>query len=328
MKSKWLLVTLLIVALFAAFPAFAHDDECSATVSLYNGWARATAPGATVGAAYGFLVNLTETDDTLVSASTDAADVVELHEVIMEGDVMQMRPVEGGFPVMAHHFTTLQPGGYHIMLLNLTRQLEVGGTLEITLTFANEGDVALTLPIVDPDGMMGMGGMGGMGGGMMESTAEPMHNMGDMQATAEPMMMMGESPCGVHALDVWARPNTGGAPNSGAYMLLVNPDQVDDALVGVASDVASAVEVHEMTMGAGDVMQMRPVEGQRLVVPAGGAVQLKPGGYHVMLIGLTRDLAVGDTFALTLTFESGDEKTLDVIVREPEAMGGGMHMGG
>jgi len=296
MKFKALVFACLIVALFASFPVLAQEGECPATVSLYNGWARATAPGATVGAAYGLLVNLTEEDDTLVSATTDAAEVVELHEIIMEGEVMQMRPVEGGFVVPAKNFVALKQGGLHMMLINLTRQLEPNSTIDLTLRFENAGEVQVSIPVRDPDAMV----MGDMGGDMM------------MESTPE-----AESPCGVYVLDVWARPNTGGAPNSGAYMLLVNPGETDDTLIGVASDVAQAVELHEMTMGAGDVMQMRPVE-DGIVVPAMGAAQLQPGGYHVMLIGLTRDLAVGDTFDVTLTFEQAGEITVTVTVRDPD----------
>ncbi|WP_343419869.1 copper chaperone PCu(A)C [Candidatus Flexifilum breve] len=127
MKSKAVLLTLLLIALFtsvAVLPALAHEGECHATVSLYNGWARASVAGAPNSAAYGLLINLTDEDDTLVSASTDAATSVELHEMSMTAEgVMQMRPVEGGFPVAAHNFFPLQPGGFRIMLMGLTREL-------------------------------------------------------------------------------------------------------------------------------------------------------------------------------------------------------------
>ncbi len=333
MKIKAVLLTLLLLALFvsvAALPALAHEGECHATVSLYNGWARASVAGAPNSAAYGLLVNLTDEDDTLVSATTDAAETVEMHEMSMTAEgVMQMRPVEGGFPVAAHNFFTLQPGGYHIMLLNLTRELTPGSMLDITLVFAQAGEVQLSLPVRDPDAM----NMGSMGGEMhMDATEEPMHNMGDMAATEEAMHDHDavDAPCGISVIDPWARPSIAGAPNSAAYMVLANPDMAHDALIAAASDVASMVEIHEMSMTAEGVMQMRPVEGQHLHIPEAGAVQLMPGGYHIMLMGLTRELVVGETFSLTLTFENYGEMSVDVVVRDPDAEGGmgGMNMGG
>lgn len=341
MKIKAVLLTLLLVALFtsvAVLPALAHEGECHATVSLYNGWARASVAGAPNSAAYGLLINLTDEDDTLVSASTDAAATVELHEMSMTADgVMQMRPVEGGFPVAAHNYFTLQPGGFHIMLMGLTRELTPGSMLDLTLVFEHAGEVALSVPVRDPEAMGGMD-MGGMhmgdataepmhDMGHMDATEEPMHDMGHMDATEEPMHDAADAPCGVHIVDAWARPSIAGAPNSAAYMVIANPDPVHDALIGAATDVANMVEIHEMSMTADGVMQMRPVEGQHLHIPEGGAVQLMPGGYHIMLMGLTRELVVGESFTLTLTFEHYGEMSLDVVVRDPDAMGG-MNMGG
>ncbi|MBE2267994.1 MAG: copper chaperone PCu(A)C [Anaerolinea sp.] len=313
MKIKALLLVLVVLTLFASFPVLAdtsaHEGECHTAVSLYNGWARATVEGAPNGAAFGLLVNLTDEADTLVSAATDAAEVVELHEMVMEGDVMQMRPLEGGFPVPAAGFTELKPGGYHIMLIGLTRVLEAGSMLDLTLTFEHAGEVMVTIPVRDMDAMEGMGG------GM---------DMGDMAATEEPMHMEGEEdPCaGVMVLDPWARPAGAAQPNGGAFALLVNPSSMDDHLVSAVSDVAQVVELHEMVMN-GDVMQMRPLEGG-FHIPAVGATQLMPGGYHIMLIGLTRELVVGETFEVTLTFEHSGEQTVTFTVREPMEEGGAM----
>ena len=135
---------------------------------------------------------------------------------------------------------------------------------------------------------------------------------------------------GLNAQNVWARPATmmgsmpmegdaeqmqhGGA-NSAVYMVLANGGAAADRLVAAQADVSNAVEIHETKM-EGDVMRMTQVEGG-IEVPAGGQVELKPGGYHVMLIGLTRDLAVGDTFPVTLEFESGKSLVVEAEVRQP-----------
>lgn len=85
-------------------------------------------------------------------------------------------------------------------------------------------------------------------------------------------------------------------------------------LVAAASPVAGVVEIHEMAMD-GNVMKMRAVPA--LDLPAGKAVELKPGGFHVMLLDLKRPLKAGDTVPLTLTVEAADGKRQTVDVAAP-----------
>ena len=103
--------------------------------------------------------------------------------------------------------------------------------------------------------------------------------------------------------------------NSAAYMVISNSGKESDRLVSAKADVSKAIEIHETVM-EGDVMRMQAVQGG-IEVPAGGQVELKPGGYHVMLIGLTRDLTDGEKFPLTLQFEMGGEVTVEAEVRQP-----------
>jgi copper(I)-binding protein len=130
----------------------------------------------------------------------------------------------------------------------------------------------------------------------------------------------------------WARPALGGMamdatkdPNakegsmnmgamSAAYMVLENKGG-EDALVGVSGDVAEMVQVHRTIEKDGMMSMEEAKEG--MPVPANGKAELKPGGYHVMLINLKQDLKAGDTFKLTLKFKSGKELAVDVPVREP-----------
>ncbi len=86
-------------------------------------------------------------------------------------------------------------------------------------------------------------------------------------------------------------------------------------LVSVSTPVAGLVEIHEMSM-AGDVMKMRALPSG-LALPAGQVVELKPGGYHVMLMDLKQQLKAGDTVAVTLVFESADKKRESVEVKAP-----------
>ncbi len=85
-------------------------------------------------------------------------------------------------------------------------------------------------------------------------------------------------------------------------------------LVSASSPVANLVEIHEMTM-AGDVMKMRAIPD--LDLPAGKAVDLKPGGYHIMLIDLNQALKAGDSVAVSLIIEGRDGKSETVEVVAP-----------
>lgn len=98
-----------------------------------------------------------------------------------------------------------------------------------------------------------------------------------------------------------------------AFMLIKNSGAEDDVLLAGETVVATVVEVHEMADVDG-VMEMRPLT-DGLAVPAGGEEALEPGGYHIMLIGLTEDLTNGKTFDLTLHFAKAGEVTVPVTVR-------------
>lgn len=120
--------------------------------------------------------------------------------------------------------------------------------------------------------------------------------------------------------DPWARPSRAGMgamsnmSTSAVYMTLVNKGKEGDRLVGVMSDVAEKAELHQ-SVKEGEVMRMQPVEGG-LEIPPGGKVELKPGGYHIMLIGLKRDLKPGDRISVVLEFEKSGRITVQAEVKE------------
>ena len=115
----------------------------------------------------------------------------------------------------------------------------------------------------------------------------------------------------------YARATAAGQPAGGGFLKLVNAG-ADDRLVSASSEVAGAVELHMMSM-KGDVMQMRQVDA--IDVKAGQTVELKPGGYHLMLMGLKAPLKAGSSFPLKLKFEKAGEVTVMVKV---EAAGAAM----
>jgi copper(I)-binding protein len=98
-------------------------------------------------------------------------------------------------------------------------------------------------------------------------------------------------------------------------MTLVNQGGEADRLVAAQTEVAQVVELHESKL-EGDVMKMQPVEGG-IPVPAKGEVELKPGGLHVMLIGLKQSLNEGDRFLVTLEFEKSGPLQVEAEVRMP-----------
>lgn len=118
--------------------------------------------------------------------------------------------------------------------------------------------------------------------------------------------------------NAWVRASVAGQKATGAFMTLTSRSGA--RLVGVASPSAGVAEVHEMAM-QGEVMKMRAVP--ELELPAGKAVELKPGGYHVMLLDLKAPLAADSTVPLTLTFKDAkgaESKTeLSVPVRAVNA---------
>ena len=124
----------------------------------------------------------------------------------------------------------------------------------------------------------------------------------------------------VAVTEPWVRGTVAGQKATGAFMQLKSP--ADAALVEAASPVAKIVEIHEMKMEGG-MMKMRAVE--KLPLPAGKAVELKPGGYHVMLMDLVQPLNEGDTVPLKLTFEdkAGKKQTVEVKAQVKALTAGG-----
>jgi copper(I)-binding protein len=106
----------------------------------------------------------------------------------------------------------------------------------------------------------------------------------------------------VDARDAWARPAVAGQAGTGAFMSLRSAEGA--RIVGAASAVAGATEIHEMKMD-GNVMRMRAVPV--LDLPPGQLVELKPGGFHVMLMNLNRPLAAGEKFTIELRVERKDK---------------------
>lgn len=125
----------------------------------------------------------------------------------------------------------------------------------------------------------------------------------------------GGSAGGIEVTDVWGRPSPSAATNAAFYMHITNSGDTPDRLVGASSPACTVTEFHEMYMKDGGVMGMRPVEGGAVDLAPGETVEFKPGGLHVMCIGITEELQPGATVPLTLTFEHAGERRLEVEIR-------------
>src|SRR5215469_4583469 len=125
-------------------------------------------------------------------------------------------------------------------------------------------------------------------------------------------------PAQLEVSNAWARATPGNAPNGAAYVTIQSP--TGDRLVSASTPVAKKAELHTMSM-QGMVMKMRPLSG--LDIPPGQPVTLKPGGEHIMLMGLNQPLRPGETFRLTLDFEKAGLRTVTVTVEKAGATGPG-----
>ena len=114
--------------------------------------------------------------------------------------------------------------------------------------------------------------------------------------------------------NAWAGATPGKAENGAAYVTITSPTA--DRLVSASSPVAKKAELHTMSM-QGTVMKMRPSAG--LDIPSGQPVTLKPGGEHIMLMGLNQPLRDGQSFPLTLDFEKAGPRTVTVTVEKAGA---------
>jgi len=161
----------------AAVPAAAADYDVG-LIHISTPWARATPKGAASGAGYMTITNKGTKPDAVSCVSDDASAQCQIHTMTLEGGVMKMRPVEGGLEIKPGETVTLQPGGYHIMFVNLKHGLEQGQSVKATLKFEHAGTVDVEYPIA-AIGAPAPGAAAG-GGTMMQGAGGGMNMQGGM----------------------------------------------------------------------------------------------------------------------------------------------------
>ncbi|HLA41899.1 MAG TPA: copper chaperone PCu(A)C [Aggregatilineales bacterium] len=296
MKKCLLVAVLTLLIVSICIPAAAQDDSDSSCsgVLLFEGRARASVTNTT--AAYGLLVNLSDEPVTLTGGSTSAAEVVEVHSMSISDDVMHMEPLPDGLTIPPHSHVTLEPGGMHLMLINLTARLEAGTTLDLTFEFNGAENIPVSLPVMDIESDMSAEMSSGEIQGGMAGLADDCH--------------------GVFVISPWIRPSV--TSTGAAYGLIINLTDTDITLTGGSTDAAEVIEIHSVTVDDEDVMHMEPLPNGLTLPPSAYAI-LQPGGMHLMLVNLTEMLIAGDSIDLTLEFEGADSITLPVPIIDPDA---------
>ena len=131
----------------AAMPMVMVEPVKAGDLEITGYWARAMLPNQPVAGGFVTVTNTGAEDDRIIAASSPRAGRMELHEMVMDGDVMKMREKDGGISVPAGETVELKPGGLHIMFMEVGDRFEEGQTVPVTLTFEKAGDVTFDMPV-------------------------------------------------------------------------------------------------------------------------------------------------------------------------------------
>lgn len=149
------------VAAPAVAEPVAADEAVAAQsegIAILEPWVRQPPPSTRVAGGYLRIINSGPEEDRLVAVETDAAGRVEIHEMKDVDGMMRMREIEGGLPVPAAGQVALEPGGYHLMLMDAREGLEAGQQIEGVLVFERAGRVPVTFDVRPATALGGHGG--------------------------------------------------------------------------------------------------------------------------------------------------------------------------
>lgn len=137
----------LAIAMLLFLSGAAAEDATAGPISIKDAWSRATPEGANVGVGYLTITNDGDAPDRLVSADADFAGRAEIHQMTMNNDVMQMRPVPDGVTIPAKGSVVFSPASYHLMFMGLKGPLKQGDAVTGSLTFEHAGKVNVTFQV-------------------------------------------------------------------------------------------------------------------------------------------------------------------------------------
>ncbi len=149
-RFRLFLAAMMVVAT-SALAATAHHYTVG-QIEISHPFTRAMIPGAKVGGGFMTITNNGSEDDRLISATSPAAPMVQLHQMSMEGDVMKMSQIEGGIVIPAGQTVKLEPGKLHVMFMKVSTPFKEGETVKATLVFEKAGSVEVEFKIGPPHG--------------------------------------------------------------------------------------------------------------------------------------------------------------------------------
>ena len=134
-------VTVRFILLFSFFTSLFFSSNLNAEISIEDHWARVTPSGS--GSVYMEIINSSNEDDRLLSASSDQAGIVMIHRSIRDGDISKMIHVHDGVFVPKKKSVKLKPGDYHLMLMNVNEDLSLGDKITVTLNFEKNNSITI-----------------------------------------------------------------------------------------------------------------------------------------------------------------------------------------
>ncbi len=134
-------VTVRFILLFSFFTSLFFSSNLNAEISIEDHWARVTPSGS--GSVYMEIINSSNEDDRLLSASSDQAGMVMIHRSIRDGDISKMIHVHDGVFVPKKNSIKLKPGDYHLMLMNVNEDLKLGDKITVTLNFEKNDSITI-----------------------------------------------------------------------------------------------------------------------------------------------------------------------------------------
>jgi copper(I)-binding protein len=253
-------------------------------LQVVDAWVRPVRAGATT-ALYATLANTTSKDYTLTAVRVDFAAIIELHQSMMQGDMMRMREIEGGIPVPQGQRTALRPGGLHVMLMNATRALEPGEAVAVVFVFIADDGETLNIQTA------------------ARVSDEPLPEVIYFDAVSLYAHPVIDADGVITALEVYGEINNWGAPS-------VN-------LIGISASFAGVGEVRE-TYLTDSGARTRAVGW--LPAPFGARLIMRPNGYFALLTEFAADFQpeVGAAYSAALLFEEGMVYPIAFIVREAD----------
>jgi len=127
--------------IFSFFNLLLFSSNLNAEISVENEWARVTPSGT--GSVYMKIKNNSNSDDKLLSASSDKAGLVMIHRSIREGNISKMIHIHDGITIPSNSSVDLKPGDYHIMLMNLDKNLSLGDKISVVLNFEKNNSLEI-----------------------------------------------------------------------------------------------------------------------------------------------------------------------------------------